>query len=196
MDEQAVETEASAAGRSPRADSVRNRARVLEAAEEVFGSLGLAAPIDRIAERAGVGVGTIYRHFPTKETLFQAIVLDHLERLVGRARQLAGAEDACEALFGFLREIVEESEHKRDLVDALVGAGIDVFSTAEALKADLAGAIEILLRRAQAEEQVRSDVSVDDLECLVTGICMTSGREGSPPSPGKMLEIVCKGLRT
>jgi AcrR family transcriptional regulator len=95
----AVVTERS---RQPRSDSLRNRVRILEAAEEVFGSEGLSVPIDDIAERAGVGVGTIYRHFPTKETLFEAIVLRHFERLVDEARRRGAAEDAAGALFGFL----------------------------------------------------------------------------------------------
>jgi AcrR family transcriptional regulator len=93
------ETAGSDRPRQPRSDSIRNRARILEAAERVFGSEGLAVPIDEIAERAGVGVGTIYRHFPTKEALFEAIVLSHFERLVHTARSLATAEDAVAALF-------------------------------------------------------------------------------------------------
>ena len=71
-----------------RADARRNRAKVLEAAEEVFASEGLAVPIDEVARRAGVGVGTVYRHFPTKEALFEAIVVARLEALVERAEEL------------------------------------------------------------------------------------------------------------
>src|SRR5580658_3772091 len=85
------------AARRPRADSLRNRARLLEAAEAVFGSEGLGVPIDRIAERAGVGVGTLYRHFPTKEALFEAIVLRHFEKLVEEARIAETAPDPADA---------------------------------------------------------------------------------------------------
>jgi AcrR family transcriptional regulator len=170
--------------------------RILEAAEEVFGSEGLSVPIDDIAERAGVGVGTIYRHFPTKETLFEAIVLRHFERLVDEARRRGAAEDAAGALFGFLGELVAEAVDKRDLADALAGAGIDVKATAGGLKQDMEAAIEHLLVRAQREGTIRPDVSVADLMGLVGGSCMTAERfGGSAGSPGRMLAVVCDGLR-
>ncbi len=75
--------------RVPRADAVRNLAKILEAAEEVFAAEGIAVPIDEVARRAGVGIGTVYRHFPTKEALFEAIVVARLEGLIERG---AGAE--------------------------------------------------------------------------------------------------------
>ena len=70
-----------------RADAVKNRARILQAAEEVFAANGISAPIDMVAEQAGVGVGTVYRHFPTKEALFEAIVLTGLQELVDRGNR-------------------------------------------------------------------------------------------------------------
>ena len=73
--------------RVPRADAVRNLAKILQAAEEVFAAEGLAVPIDEVARRAGVGIGTVYRHFPTKEALFEAIVVARLEGLIERARR-------------------------------------------------------------------------------------------------------------
>ena len=179
-----------------RADAVRNRARVLEAAEAVFGSEGLAVPIDAIAERAGVGVGTIYRHFPTKEALFEAIVLSHFERLVDQARALVTAEDPAEALFGFLAQVVSTAVAKRDLADALAGAGIDVKATASGLKPDLEGAVGELLLRAQQAHAVRADVTVADLMGLVAGTCIATERQGvGGCSSVRMLEVVCDGLR-
>ena len=178
------------------ADAVRNRARVLEAAEEVFGSEGLAVPIDEIAERAGVGVGTIYRHFPTKEALFEAIVLNHFERLLDEAEILVSAEDPAEALFGFMGRIVKEAVEKRDLADALAGAGIDVKATVSGLKYRLEAALGELLERAQHAGEVRADVKVADLMGLVAGTCMASEGEGAKGcSPVRMLEVVCDGLR-
>jgi AcrR family transcriptional regulator len=162
----------------------------------VFGSKGLSVPIDDIAEHAGVGVGTIYRHFPTKEALFEAIVLSHFERLVDDARSRGGNEDAAEALFGFLAELVAAGVDKRDLAEALAGAGIDVKATAGSLKLELEDAIEQLLVRAQHDGSIRSDVSIADLMALVAGACMTAERFGSGAcSPGRMLAVVCDGLR-
>jgi AcrR family transcriptional regulator len=185
-----------AGGRQPRADSLRNRTRILEAAEEVFGSEGLAVPIDVIAERAGVGVGTIYRHFPTKEALFEAIVLRHFQGLVDAVSVVPDTEDAAEALFGFLAQLVGLAVDKRDLADALAGAGIDVKETAGELKLELECAIEKLLVRAQREGSVRTDVSINDLMGLVSGTCMTAERfGGNGGSPLRMLTVVCDGLR-
>ena len=93
-------------GRPVRADAVENRRRILEAAEVVFAREGVSVPVDVVAERAGVGVGTLYRHFPTKEALFEAIVMTKLESMVeGAAAALdAGSgEDPGEALFSFLQ---------------------------------------------------------------------------------------------
>ena len=79
--------------RPMRADAVKNRARILEAAEEIFATEGVSVPIDAVAERAGLGVGTLYRHFPTKEALFEAIVVERLERLLETIRTQRAAPD-------------------------------------------------------------------------------------------------------
>ncbi len=107
--------------RPMRADAQRNRTRVLEAAEAVFAAEGIEAPIDLIAEKAGVGVGTVYRHFPTKEKLFEAIVIDKLDALAGEAACRGQAEDPAAAFFGFLEHMAAESASKRDLIEALGG---------------------------------------------------------------------------
>lgn len=182
--------------RGPRSDSLRNRALILEAAEELFGTDGLAVPIDRIAERAGLGVGTLYRHFPTKEALFEAIVLQHFETLVSEATVLQDAEDAGDALFGFLERMVAVAVAKRDLAEALLGAGIDFKAAAGDLKAELDAAIEQLFMRAQAEGSIRPGVECVDLMGLVTGACMNANAFGALPScPERMLDIVFAGMR-
>ncbi len=182
--------------RQPRSDSVRNRTRILEAAEELFGSEGLCVPIDDIAKQAGIGVGTIYRHFPTKEALFEAIVYRHFERLLETARSAPEGADAAEGLFEFLAELVDTAVTKRDLADALAGAGIDVKETAGELKHELEAAVAELLARAQRVGAVRTDVAITDLWALVTGTCMHGDRGGSAAaSPARMLAIVCDGLR-
>src|SRR5215218_10822981 len=89
-----------------RADAARNRARVLEVAYETFAAEGLAVPIDEIARRAGVGAGTVYRHFPTKEELFRAVIQDRISRIVDDGRDLLASGHAGEALFTFLRSMV------------------------------------------------------------------------------------------
>ncbi|MGH9097365.1 MAG: TetR/AcrR family transcriptional regulator, partial [Acidimicrobiales bacterium] len=123
-----VAPEAEAPDQRPmRADAVKNRARILQAAEEVFAANGLSAPIDMVAEQAGVGVGTVYRHFPTKEALFEAIVLTGLQELV-EAATAADDQDAGEAFYAFIRTFASKVSIKHDLIDALSAAGIDIKS--------------------------------------------------------------------
>src|ERR1700732_1403931 len=105
-----------------RADAVRNRARVLEVAYETFAAEGLSVPIDEIARRAGVGAGTVYRHFPTKDALFQAGIEDRMQRLVDDGYGMLESDGPGEALFSFLRSIVLQwGATDRGLVDALAG---------------------------------------------------------------------------
>jgi AcrR family transcriptional regulator len=184
--------------RQPRADARRNRQLILDAAEEVFGERGVGAPVDDIARRAGLGVGTLYRHFPTKEALCAAIITTRLERLVANARAAASAEgDAAESLFGLLSDVIETSALKKDVADFLAGSGYDVTVDAGETYDDLRAAIDRLLRRAQEAGKVRRDVTVADLIGLVSGACV-AGQQGwaGPCSTERMWDVVCDGLRS
>ena len=141
-----------------RADARRNRARILEVAREVFATEGLAVPIDTVAARAGIGVGTVYRHFPTKEALFAAIVMDRVQALVDDARAALDADDPGEAFYGFLRMMAERSATDMALADAFAEAGVDIKSSLGVCKQDLTAAIGDLLQRAQDAGAVRTDV--------------------------------------
>ncbi len=177
-----------------RADARRNRTRILDAAETVFASEGIEAPVDLIAEKAGVGVGTLYRHFPTKEKLCEAILLDRLASLTADACALADAADAPGAFFGFLEHVVEEGAAKRDLLVAVTGTGVEFEQAAAGVKDELRHAVDVLLRRAQEAGAVRTDVTADTVVMLVGATCQASGHAGST-SPGALLSIVCDGLR-
>src|SRR6185369_10291950 len=98
-----------AGGRPMRADAARNREKVLRAAREAFAESGYGVPLDEIAARAGVGPGTVYRHFPAKEALFEAVVAARITDLVSDARARADADDPGEAFFGFLARIAGEA---------------------------------------------------------------------------------------
>jgi len=180
------------AGKPLRADARRNRARVLDVAERTFAAKGLAVSIDEIAQLAGVGVGTIYRHFPTKETLFGAIVVDRIQRLVDEARGLAGAADPGEAFFGFFTHLVEEALLNKALYEALSeAAGVE--TVIGQLGEQLVAAQGVLLARAQRAGAIRKDVDVGDLKALVAG-CLAMESQGVVS--GRMVAIVCDGLRT
>jgi AcrR family transcriptional regulator len=187
--------ESDAAGARPqRADAVRNRARILEAAENVFAVEGIEVPVDLIAEKAGVGVGTLYRHFPTKEKLCEAVLLDRLHAITVDAQALAGAEDPAAAFFGFLSHVVEESVAKRDLMVAVMGAGVEFEQAAAEVKEKLIESIGVLLQRAQDVGAVRQDVTPNAIMSLVGATCQATAHAGAAP-PCELLNIVCDGLR-
>jgi AcrR family transcriptional regulator len=177
-----------------RADALRNRARILEAAEEVFAAQGIEAPVDVIAEKAAVGVGTLYRNFPTKEKLCEAILLDRLRGLTDDARAQADAEDPVAAFFGFLEHFVELGASKRDLIVAVMGAGLDFDEAAAPVKEDLREAVGVLLQRAQDAGAVRADVTPAAVVGLVSATCHAAGYTDEA-SVMDLLGIVCDGLR-
>ena len=179
-----------------RADAERNRRRVLEVAQTVFAAEGLAVPIDEIARRAGLGVGTLYRHFPTKEALFEAIVIGRMQVLVDEARERRTAKDAGEAFFEILARIGEESHVKKDFLDALAGAGSDVARALGGLKEDLHVAFEHLLKRAQRAKAVRRDVDAREVMALAMGALGACKRLGvDARGQERLLAIVRDGLR-
>jgi AcrR family transcriptional regulator len=185
---------AAAVVRPQRADAQRNRARILHAAENVFAVEGIDVPVDLIAEKAGVGVGTLYRHFPTKEKLCEAVLLDRLLALTVDARALADAGDPKAAFYGFLTHFVEEGAAKRDLIVAVMGAGVEHDEYAEAVKRDLNDAIGVLLHRAQAIGAVRPDVQPDAVLALLGATCQATVHSAAAPALD-LLTIVCDGLR-
>ncbi len=177
-----------------RADAARNRARVLEVAYETFASDGLAVPIDEIARRAGVGAGTVYRHFPTKEDLFRAVIEDRLRRIVDDGRALLASGEPGEALFSFLRSMVLDwGATDQGLVDALAGVGIDIEDAVPDAEEAFLGLLRDLLRAAQKAGTVRRDVDVPDVKAIVVGAqAMQTYR---PDTAERLTEVVLDGLR-
>ncbi len=183
--------------RPMRADAVKNRARILEAAEEVFATEGVTVPIDTVAERAGLGVGTLYRHFPTKEALFEAIVVSRLEQLLDSVRSQCRAADPGAALFAFLDEFARHASAKRDLFDALSSAGIDIKSQCFEMVDEMKRNIDTLRERAVAAGAIRADVSTEEIFGLIIGACQAGAHTGvDDDSVQRMLNIVCDGLRS
>ncbi|MGW4241636.1 TetR/AcrR family transcriptional regulator [Nocardia sp. NPDC004722] len=176
-----------------RADARRNRERVLAAAQEAFAAEGISVPLDEIARRAGVGAGTVYRHFPTKEALFEAAILDQVERITAHAHELTEAHDPGTVFFEFLAKLVLQGGVKRDLADALRGSGGQFPRTAsEELKAALA----ILLSRAQAAGAVRPEIGVDDLLAIIKGIFASAHEAGADPGlADRLFAVITDGLR-
>ncbi|HMK97663.1 MAG TPA: helix-turn-helix domain-containing protein, partial [Acidimicrobiales bacterium] len=179
-----------------RSDARRNVVRLLDAAEEVFARDGLAVPVDVIAARAGVGVGTLYRHFPTKQALFKAVVATRLQGLVERAKDLSDYPDAGEAIFTFVAEVAKLAMQKQDLTDELARAGIDEEEIHSTVREQLEKAFEVLLRRAQAAGAVRRDITTPEVAALLMGTCLAARMRGASLTTPRLVTVLCDGLRT
>ncbi len=181
-----------------RADAQRNHEKILRAAEEIFALDGVMVPIDIVAERAGVGIGTLYRHFPTKESLYEAIVLTRLNELLRTADEFIEDETAEPgvALGAFLQEFARQASEKRDLFEALDQAGIDIKSRFAERVDELMTRIDVLRARAVASGAVRSDVETHDILNLISGTCHAAGYSGvDPQGLQRLVSIVIAGIQ-
>jgi AcrR family transcriptional regulator len=176
--------------RAPRADALRNRARILTAARTAFAQDGVDVSLDAIAARAGVGAGTVHRHFPTKEALVTAVIADRLDQLAERAGVLG--DDPAEGFFAFLRELADSARDNLALSSALDGTlGIEGAASA----ARLTEAFESLLGAAQRSGDVRDDVTAAEVHAILAGVLATESRL-PPDRRGLGLEIAIAGLRS
>jgi AcrR family transcriptional regulator len=179
-----------------RADARRNRARLLAVAEHVFATQGTSASTEDIAAAAGVGIGTLFRHFPTKEALLEAVFVERLRQLVEDANALASASDSGEAFFTFFRSVLDQARGKSAIADALSHAGIDVQRDLADVKADLNKGLESLLVNAQQAGSVRSDVTIAELIALLVGAARALEQLGGNPTlEQRTLSIILDGLR-
>jgi AcrR family transcriptional regulator len=178
-----------------RADARRNRARVLEVADQVFATEGLSVSVHEIARRAGVGTGTVSRHFPTKQDLFAAILLSRMDELIRRADALADSEDPGTAFVTFFATLVREGAAYRGLAEALAGAGYDIEATAARAGYDLPGTLRRLLARAQQAGAVRADIEYADVKALMAGCLARAETSTDAAVLDRIVAVVCDGLR-
>ena len=181
--------------RKPRADAVRNRERVLEAAKLVFNAGGSEASLEAVAKRAGVGIGTLYRHFPTREALFEAVYRREVEQLSELAEQLKNAKDPVEALRRWLRSGVAFVATKKGMMAALAlavqsGSELHAFSFER-----LTTAIGSLLNRAVAAGEMRADIGPEDLLRAFFGMCYVHDQPGWQATALRLLDVFVDGLR-
>ncbi|MEU7589862.1 helix-turn-helix domain-containing protein [Micromonospora sp. NPDC049230] len=179
-----------------RSDAARNRAKVLEAAESVLGEQGPTARMDEIARRAGVGVGTVYRHFATKEALYAAIVSARVDLLLDEAARLRAAAEPATGFFTFFAQVVADAAGKKTLTDALRSAGIDVKAEQEDQRTRMREALAELLRDAQRVGAVRPDVDMPEILALLRGASMAAETgDYSGPVIDRSLAVLFDGLR-
>jgi len=189
--------ESPAEPRRLRADAERNHRKLLDAASEVFAERGLDASVAEIARRAGVGQGTAFRHFPTKEHLIAAVTLDAMDGLLATAVALQAEEDAVEALRTFLRAGAEMQSCSRGLKEAVANAGVlddEVVAGCHDQLLDTAG---VLLARAQAQGGIRDDIRAEDIPSVITAISYAAAPLGAPRPDlwERYFDIVFDGLR-
>uniref|UniRef100_A0AAU2K1S1 TetR/AcrR family transcriptional regulator n=1 Tax=Streptomyces sp. NBC_00049 TaxID=2903617 RepID=A0AAU2K1S1_9ACTN len=179
-----------------RADAARNRARLLEVATEVFTTRGVGVPTEEIARTAGVGVGTLFRHFPTKEALLEAVMVRRLEDMAARTAQLAAEAGPAEAFFACFRLVVEQSEGKGEFTQALAAAGVDAHASLQEPTAEIQARLAGLLAGAQRAGAVRPELGLPEFLALLTGTGRAMEQLGADPEPReRIFEVVFDGLR-
>ena len=177
------------------ADARRNLARVLEAARELFASEGGGVSMQAIARRAGVGVGTIYRRFPTKKALTEAVVADHLGEVYREAVAAADAVTVEEQFCAAVTALVDRASTHTDLRETPAAAGLDFDALAPPAFLEMREFVATLLERAQVAGSIRTDVTVNDVLGLASGACM-AGFEHGASSPTHLIAFALDGLRT
>ncbi|MEU6553216.1 TetR/AcrR family transcriptional regulator [Streptomyces sp. NPDC046915] len=178
-----------------RSDARANRERILDVAEDVFGQGGKSASTEDVARLAGVGIATVFRNFPTKAALLEAVLVRHFDRLRAEAEARLGDQDPGEAFFGFFRHLVADAKTKIAIAEALLEAGgTDDGEAAEASQA-LRRAVGELLHRAQKAGAVRNDVELPEVYALLVGASRAVARASLDDQVrSRMLTIVFAGL--
>jgi AcrR family transcriptional regulator len=183
--------------RALRSDAKRNRARILEAARACLAADGHEAQIDDIARKAGVGIGTVYRHFPDKEALLEALAAQHFHRLATAAREALEDADPWEGISAFLSRAAEWQANDRALAEVMA-AGPHVVERAAQDREDLHQAVAKLVERAQAAGKLRPDIVAGDVPMLMCGLGRATrvGSAGPTMSWRRYLAIMLDGLRS
>jgi AcrR family transcriptional regulator len=164
-----------ARGRAERADKARNRARILAAASEAFAERGVETQMDDVAARAGLGVGTLYRHFATKEALMVALMKRKFEQILEVTRRGIEREEGepFEVLANVLREGAEVAAADAVAQDALKRVGDAIWSDVMPTQLELVAATQVLIDRAQAAGTMRNDISAADVSMIMCGLSAT-----------------------
>lgn len=181
--------------RRPRADAVRNRARIVETAREVFAVRGADASLEEIARGAGVGIGTLYRHFPTRDDLVEAVFHDRIDELEALADELLTSATPGEALATWLHAQLDQAATCRGLAaEAMLTMLADCETPSPCESMRQAGAA--LLTRAQAAGEVREGVDIDDLVRMVQAVTLAAEESDDPGTAERLFGFVLDGVRT
>lgn len=186
---------ARAGGRKPRTDAQRNRERILQVAKEAFTRSGANTSLDDVAKEAGVGAGTLYRHFPTREALLEAVYRTEVEKLAAAEQKFAEAMPPIEALRAWMLLFVDYIATKQIIAPALntlVGGPSRLF---EASRAQIQGAIDALVKRAIKSGHIRRDLDPFDLLRALIGVSNVASSPDWQQSARRLVDILIAGSR-
>jgi AcrR family transcriptional regulator len=183
------------AGRKPRADAQRNRALILEVAKESFSRSGANASLDDIATEAGVGAGTLYRHFPTRDALLEAVYRTEVEKLAAAEQKFAAAMPPIEALRAWMLLFVDYIATKKIIAPALNTLVGGPSKLIEATYAQIWEAIRALVRRAIKSGDIRKDLDPIDLLRALIGVANVSASPDWRQSARRLVDILISGSR-
>ncbi|MCQ8187395.1 TetR/AcrR family transcriptional regulator [Streptomyces rugosispiralis] len=181
-------------GRPLRADAQRNREKILSAAVRVFAEDGLDAHLERVAKEAGVGTGTLYRNFPTRELLIEAAYRNELARLCAAAPELLATLPPREALRTWLARFMDYANAKLGMADALrgvVASGVNPYAQSHEMIQD---ALSRLMDAAVTAGVIRSDIGATDMFAALTGIALVSGKPEQREQADRLLDLTLDGL--
>jgi AcrR family transcriptional regulator len=188
-------TKRSQPARKPRADAQRNRERLLEVAKQAFARSGANTSLDDIAKQADVGAGTLYRHFPTREALLEAVYRNEVEKLAAAERKFAQAMPPIEALRAWMLLFVDHIATKQIIAPALntlVGGPSKLY---EGSRAQITGAIHALVRRAIESGDIRKDLEPFDLLRALIGVSNVASGPDWPQSARRLVDILITGSK-
>jgi len=185
----------SQSARKPRTDALRNRERILEVAKGAFTRYGADASLDDIAKQARVGAGTLYRHFPTRDALIEAVYRSEVEKLAAAARAFAAAMPPIEALRAWLLLFVDYVAAKHIIAPALNSVAGGPSRLYEGSRSLVQGAIEELVKRAKKSGHLRRDIDASDLLRAVIGVSYVGSGGGWQQSARRLVDILIAGSR-
>jgi AcrR family transcriptional regulator len=178
-----------------RADARRNREILLAAAAEVYAERGVEASLEEVARRAGVGIGTLYRHFPTRDELNEAVYRREVERLCGGVQELIDENPADVALAIWMRRFAGYVATKKGMAQALksvLGADNELFSYS---RRRINEAIDALVANAVAKQAIRDDVDAEDLLRAMSGICLATDTTDGTDRTERLVDLLVDGMR-
>ncbi|MEO4000395.1 helix-turn-helix domain-containing protein [Mesorhizobium sp. CAU 1732] len=181
--------------RKPRADSLRNRELLLVAARDVFSAGGPDASLEAVARSAGVGIGTLYRHFPTREALFQAVYRREIDQLVELGTTLAAEAPPLEALRRWLHANIGMVATKKGMLAALAPAANSSTQLYADSSARLANSVGTLMAAAITEGEIRDDIAPEDVMRALIGMCYTRDQPGWQDTVIRLVDVFVDGLR-